>query len=130
MPRPRFSEWLVQDTTTVAAGASSYIVVDQVDTFYPQFLTETTWATTASTTGLAVCIFRGYALAVSGVQVITYADIPDWVTVYSQPTGSSSNQTTRNDWTTNPELYPRYLKFALINLDQTNSMTTRVLGDR
>lgn len=132
MPRPRFSNWFIQDTFTISAGASSNVDVDQVDTFYPQYFLITTWASTASSTGYSLGIQRGYVTATNGAggMTVTYTDVADAVTIHSQPTASSSNQVTHNDFAINPEAYPRFLRFVITNLDGTNSMTCKIVGDR
>lgn len=125
MPIPRFSSWVIQDYTTCSAGASSVVDVDLEDTFAPQICIKATWGTTASTTGYSLKIYRGYLID----GVLTYTTNYDTVTITSAPTPSASNQTTINDFAVDPTAYPRYLRLVLQNLDASNPMTFKIVGD-
>lgn len=126
MPRPRFGNWLVQAAIVIPANGFYDVLVDQIDTFYPQYLINAVWPKTGGTTGLACEIFRGYLL--NGQT--QWSDLADSVTIGSQPTISTTNQTTNNDFNVDAEAYPRFIKFRITNLDVSYPVTVTVVGDR
>lgn len=127
MPRPRFSNWVIGSGLTLAGGATALIPIDQVDTFYPQYCLQSSWTATASSTGYSLKIYRAYTINGS----LVYTTDGDSVTISSQPTASqSTTQTVVNDFSVDPELYPRYIGFYITNLDATNTMTYSIVGDR
>lgn len=133
MPRPRFSDWLVQDTTVITAGASSIFDIDQIDTFYPQYCVVATYNQTGGTAGLTGTLYPGFALSVSGQQSITYANNGNSITEFSQTLPSynaSSPQTKATAFSADAEIYPRYIRLVLTNLDTANSVSIRIIGDR
>lgn len=131
MPRPRFSDWIITGLPpiTIDPSGTYELVVDLVDTFYPQIFYRATWEATAATTGLGLIIYRAYA--VNGDGDIEYADTGDVVTIRSQPAiNSGSELTTRNDLSIDPELYPRRIKLTFTNLDAANACVLFASGDR
>ena len=59
MPRPRASDWIITSTPLTVAPASHVdFYIDLIDTFYPQVFYKAVWATTTSSTGQSVEIFR------------------------------------------------------------------------
>lgn len=127
MPRPRFADWAVQATTTLAAGATATVDIDQIDTFDPQYCIQSTWTQTASATGMSVAIYRGYVI--NGA--VTYTTAGDNVPVDSQPPASSGTpQTVVNDFSVDCTVYPRRIRLQIINLDKTNPMSYTIAADR
>lgn len=128
MPRPRFSDWIIPlDSSSIDADGTKEIELDLVDTYYPQIFYRLTWASTDSTTGISIKVYRGYPDGSGG---IAYTDAGDIVTINSQPSPSDIDQTTKNDFAMDPELYPRHVKAVFTNLDAVNPCTLFMSGDR
>ena len=127
MPRPRFSNWPIQLNQTLAPSASTFIIADQLDTFYPQYCLQATWPSTSATTGYSIYIYRGYSIN----ETIVWTTGGDELDVdYPPAAGSGSPVTTVNDWDVNSEQTPRYIGFQVINLDASHPMTYNFVGDR
>ncbi len=131
------------DTFTLAATGTKIVDVDLNNQVDAQFLVESVYATTGSTTGYSLEVRYGMGLDDSdatGYQVpcvlngadaaIKFSDNGDTVSV-ATVTPSSSNVTKRTFFSTNDlrERVPRWIRLYFTNLDDSNAATIRIYVD-
>lgn len=128
MPRPRFSNQILTPIPIVIDPSGTYdLLVDLVDSFYPQIMIRQTYDATDSPTGCSITIIPGFVVDTSGT--IEYVDNGDTVTMVDPTASQGSTQITRTGFNVNAEQYPRHLKLHIVNNDATNSVTIFAAGD-
>lgn len=140
MPRPRFSNRFLGGPFVVPATGTLTLVVDLLDSFYPQIMIKATWQTTAATTGLSGTITPGFVTATNGnpeygsygTETVEWVDNPDTITDFATTNpipGTGTPQTKRTGFSVNPETYPRFIKLTITNNDTANPVTLIFYGD-
>jgi hypothetical protein len=146
---------------TLAAGATANVDVRLTDIVDMRIMLQQVWATTSSTTGVAVNLYPGFSpIASADPREIPGFPIPVCITnpasaanyhnnnyifgnnfaavtttgggtAIIQPTPSSSNQSTNTVFYLNTILiiWPQILGLQIVNLDQTNAVTIKLLAD-